>query len=253
MEHCALGDMQELQTQYWKNEQYLPEPLLFHCFYGVSKALSFLHWGPADHPDAWRQVAHLDIMPRNIFLTLPDSPKGYPGIKVGDFGCSEHPQDPSFDPFTKVGTQGYVPPVKCHGTAADDMFGLGATMFSLMVSRNPASVLGGCVGPTSLTFENRNRQSLMEGSRWSGDLVDLVCRNLKMNPEDRPESPEVCNILAGMQARYDKLWTGLLGSIKVNTETEPIELQYAFPLGVASQPSSAQPMRKVFLGGWVPR
>ncbi|KAM3425459.1 hypothetical protein BST61_g7405 [Cercospora zeina] len=107
LEWCGYGDLYDLSRKYtpygdrrrWPRpataaeEDWIPEPFIWACFEQLVNAGMLMQRGSytqVQGPPVWPEIIHRDLKPENVFLTqnTTDIYKGYPMIKLGDFGMT---------------------------------------------------------------------------------------------------------------------------------------------------------------------
>jgi len=113
-------------TRYTRAARLLPPPLVARIGARLAEALAYAHR---------RGVVHRDVKPANVLVDWTKD-----AIKLSDFGLarsSEHTQTRS---GVTLGSPDYMAPEQLAGGAvgpAADVYGLGATLFELLVGRRP--------------------------------------------------------------------------------------------------------------------
>lgn len=125
-----------------------------------------------------RGIAHLDLKPDNVMLTVED---GQRHAKVLDFGLSL-----SLGDVEIAGTPGYLSPEQAHAKPADaraDLFGWGATMFHALVGRPPYRATTIAEVRERLAAPLPSVKSLRADVPSALDAV--IARALSLDPADR--------------------------------------------------------------------
>ncbi|HEU5293720.1 MAG TPA: serine/threonine-protein kinase [Burkholderiaceae bacterium] len=113
-------------TRYTRAARLLPPPLVARIGARLAEALAYAHG---------RGVVHRDVKPANVLVDWTTD-----AVKLSDFGLarsSEHTQTRS---GVTLGSPDYMAPEQLAGGAvgpAADVYGLGATLFELLVGRRP--------------------------------------------------------------------------------------------------------------------
>ena len=72
------------------------ENFIWHVMLSISKALMFLHFGkrrPREHVSHWDPICHMNLHPKNIFLSNEGRSNAHPRVVLGDFGRSVFKSD----------------------------------------------------------------------------------------------------------------------------------------------------------------
>jgi serine/threonine protein kinase len=204
-EYCELGDLWHLAEKYKNAGKTPPEGFIWHVLLQLSEALAFLHFGHgsinAGHKE-WTPVFHRDIKPDNVFLKA--DPAGnvdeYPNVKLGDFGVAIASDDPEYNPLHRYGTNLYQPPELERSSAKSDVWGLGATIYSLCRLREtPVNKFspGDWDGSEEEWLASpAARQPRLISPPYSTELQTWIDRLLDPNPETRISSKTLAEEMA---------------------------------------------------------
>ena len=148
------------------------------CGYQVARALS--HAGE-------RGIVHRDVKPSNVMIGSDRD------AKLIDFGLGKNLRDVALSITSDgetLGTLGYMAPEQLGGAkGADhraDIYGLGATLYHCLTGRAPFASLG--FGALRAAQEQGPALDLLSGVPLN--LVTVVARCLRPDPEERPPSAE---------------------------------------------------------------
>jgi serine/threonine protein kinase len=94
-EHCELGDLKFIKTQYMANQEQVPEERVWYVLKQISLVLAYLHEGVQTEAfgGLWKPIWHRDLKLSNIFLAKPAASAGIfveweP--KLGNFNCAKY-------------------------------------------------------------------------------------------------------------------------------------------------------------------
>ncbi|GAB1728003.1 hypothetical protein NU195Hw_g2968t1 [Hortaea werneckii] len=161
MEFCPYGDLLDfvLDSVYSRARQrlheqgngnnsplWIPEPFIWSVFENLATAGVLMERGELDahpgEPHWWEEIIHRDFKLANIFLgeNLESRYRGYPSIKLGDFGLSiilRKDDNRPNDRFSNVGTRGARAPEQAftfyaRPSAAANVWGIGIIIWSLI-------------------------------------------------------------------------------------------------------------------------
>lgn len=150
-------------------------------------------------------ILHRDLKPENVMVV--DGPAGEPVVKVLDFGLAR-----IFDAATDdtrltrqgqlFGTPAYMSPEQCGGaldvTAAVDVYALGISLYEMLTgelpfeSNNVAEIL---------VMHARKPAPPLDAPDAPPEVVDLVERMLRKDPERRPSARDVADALRDAERR----------------------------------------------------
>ncbi|KAF2211824.1 hypothetical protein CERZMDRAFT_98258 [Cercospora zeae-maydis SCOH1-5] len=225
LEWCGYGDLYNFSRKYTpygdvrgrprprtvEREDWIPEPFLWACFEQLVNAGVLMQRGnynPVQAPQYWSEIIHRDLKPDNVFLTqnTTDIYKGYPMVKLGDFGVStilstslaRRLPDPLYlhfgTPFCFAPEQLKLKDNGDHDISSKtNVWGIGIILWGLMHSRR--------IGDSSGIYsENPDADddflpldpqtaafSADHQTHYSEELRTLVLRCLTLNPDNRPD------------------------------------------------------------------
>jgi len=141
-------------------------------------------------------IVHRDVKPANVFLIPGRKPGARATPKLVDFGLARHESADGFSIGSReiAGTPGYMAPEQARSDGAlgpvgpaSDVYGLGATLFFLLVGRPPAAVSGDELSSTSTSSQRLDWQA---GGRRNVpvDLRTIVEKCLRPSPVGRYSS-----------------------------------------------------------------
>lgn len=160
----------------------LPESVAIHYIRQIGAALQVVHQ---------HHLLHRDVKPNNIILR-----QGTDQVVLIDFGIAREFTPDVTQTHTGVLSAGYAPIEqylpKAKRTAATDVYGLAATLYTLLTGEVPvASPL-------------RQRQALPAPKHWRSELSNQVNRavlkGMALEPQDRPATIEEWLALLPLQA-----------------------------------------------------
>lgn len=141
-------------------------------------------------------LIHRDVKPSNLMLVA--DPLGDVCVKVLDLGLALVPGDQSEERLTgdgvAMGTILYMAPEQASDTRSvdhrADIYALGATLYRLLAGKAPfSSVRHKSPAKTLLALTTQPAPSLLDARHDAPpELVDLLCRMLAIQPEDRPQN-----------------------------------------------------------------
>ncbi|NQT86588.1 serine/threonine protein kinase [bacterium] len=141
----------------------------------AASALAFLHA---------HRILHADMKPHHIFITADGH------VKILDFGQARFFSDP---PGRVQGTVDFMAPEQAKGRPVDvrtDVYGLGATFYSVLTGENNRPALSGMGGGVGFTVGYAGRAKSVRDINpdCPPALEDLILRSCERRPEKRPPS-----------------------------------------------------------------
>jgi serine/threonine protein kinase len=139
---------------------------------------------------AWSQhgAVHGDLNPHNLLITRAGE------VRISDFGLARSLFDvtgPDGAPLL-VGTLAYISPERARGavvTAADDVYGFGATVYELLTGRPPffrGNILWQLSSVVPPSMNERRAEFGLTGEPIPTDWEEVIAACLAKRPEDRP-------------------------------------------------------------------
>jgi serine/threonine protein kinase len=139
---------------------------------------------------AWSQhgAVHGDLNPHNLLITRAGE------VRISDFGLARSLFDvtgPDGAPLL-VGTLAYISPERARGavvTAADDVYGFGATVYELLTGRPPffrGNILWQLSSVVPPSMNERRAEFGLTGEPIPADWEEVIAACLAKRPEDRP-------------------------------------------------------------------
>ena len=113
-----------------KKKSLFKEEVIWQWFLQLVCALKHIHD---------RKILHRDIKTANIFLHRPD-PRGFPVVKLGDFGISKALDQTSALAKSQVGTPYYMSPELCEAkpySYKSDVWAVGVVLYELATLKQP--------------------------------------------------------------------------------------------------------------------
>jgi NIMA (never in mitosis gene a)-related kinase len=113
-----------------KKKSLFKEEVIWQWFLQLVCALKHIHD---------RKILHRDIKTANIFLHRPD-PRGFPVVKLGDFGISKALDQTSALAKSQVGTPYYMSPELCEAkpySYKSDVWAVGVVLYELTTLKQP--------------------------------------------------------------------------------------------------------------------
>ncbi|PPJ50601.1 hypothetical protein CBER1_05727 [Cercospora berteroae] len=224
LEWCGYGDLYQLSRKYTpydavrgyeppdtvEEEDWIPEPFVWACAEQLVNAGILMERGTFEKPPVppWSEIIHRDLKTPNVFLAHNTSNiyKGYPALKIGDFGMATILSTDSakrYAPnrYLRTGTDFCTAPeqlrLKADGTleisSKTNVWGIGIVLWSLLHSRAGGDFA--IYDPTPLTQGQsfhfpRDPQtatfSAKHGDHYSQELRDFILDCLTLSPDDRP-------------------------------------------------------------------
>ena len=202
--------------KYQKRKENIDQNLIMKIFLGTVSGLNHLHQNG---------IIHRDIAPDNIMLNKNNQ------IKITDFGLSAYyiqfpniPKDLVYNK-TRVGRKFFVGNELYHKSNKDnsydiknDIFALGVTMYFLMTFGYPKCVLNRVEKNNDYYFVDQINEKI-----YSKNLINLVMKMLDENPNNRPNSLDICyelikikktnssfNSVINCLASFDKIYDYLI-------------------------------------------
>ena len=139
-----------------------------------------------------KRIMHRDLKPANIFIDNNGN------LKVGDLGLSRQLGSQTFEAFSRVGTPLYMSPEVLQGKGYDwksDVWSMGVIAYEICQLRSP------------FRKDDKENLSLYElfqritkgqypplSDRYSPELRALVMGMLKLDPEERFDISQVCEL-----------------------------------------------------------
>jgi NIMA (never in mitosis gene a)-related kinase 2 len=181
MEYCEKGDLGQLIKKSKRENDFLPEDLIWKMFSQILLALQ------ACHNREGGKILHRDIKPGNILL---DSNLN---TKIGDFGLSKMMGENSIYAETRVGTPYYMSPEQISDlryNEKSDIWSAGCLLYE-MVSLNP---------PFQAKSHAELASKISKGkvdripSRYSEDLQKVLDWMMALDYNLRPKVDEILNL-----------------------------------------------------------
>ncbi|KAA6370969.1 MAG: putative NEK protein kinase, partial [Streblomastix strix] len=133
MEYCEGGSLQQLIQSLKNNHQFINENFVWDILAQLSMAVNYLHS---------LRVVHKDLKPSNVFLTKNNENIE---VRLGDFGFSKFLNATLSFTKSESCTPQYVSPellLEKKFRMSSDVWGIGATIFTLINRRPPFSGTG---------------------------------------------------------------------------------------------------------------
>ena len=216
LEYIDGENLFNLMEKYQKRKENIDQNLIMKIFIGTVSGLNHLHQNG---------IIHRDIAPDNIMLNKNNQ------IKITDFGLSAYyiqfpniPKDLVYNK-TRVGRKFFVGNELYHKSNKDnsydiknDIFALGVTMYFLMTFGYPKCVLNRVEKNNDYYFVDQINEKI-----YSKNLINLVMKMLDENPNNRPNSLDICyelikikktnssfNSVINCLASFDKIYDYLI-------------------------------------------
>ena len=178
MEYCDGGDLRHAIKLQSSQSCYFPENQIMTWFAQVLEGLRYIHS---------RHIIHRDIKTSNIFLRGPPPYR----CLIGDFGISRVLEETLSSAQTVIGTPYYLSPEVCKReayTTRSDMWSLGACLYE-MAMLEMAFKCDNLLSLVSRIIHEAYEPMNLE--HFSPDLVSIVGRLLRKNPDDRPSARQL--------------------------------------------------------------
>lgn len=116
LEYCDMGSVSDAIEVFQRQRVHARESDAWNLMAGVASGLAFLHHGVINgrKVDGWNPICHLDLNPRNVFISSKRMKHGHGRIVLADFGCAitaddilRRIEDPAVQ---ECGTPAYMPP-----------------------------------------------------------------------------------------------------------------------------------------------
>jgi len=157
-----------------------------------------------DYTHRYHEAVHGDLSPGVLLLTKRGD------LKVADFGlvrslyeALEHDETGSVS-----GTLAYISPERARGlpcSAADDIYGFGATLYDLLTSRPPffrGNIFLQLEQAVPPSMAERRSEFGINGAPLPAEWEEVVAACLAKRPEDRPQSIQEIGIALGLMERH---------------------------------------------------
>ena len=169
MEYAECGDLySKIEEQKKVKKVYFKEHLILNWFIEICEGVKCIHEN---------KIIHRDLKPKNLFLTKNNS------IKIGDFGIAKI----IGNDLTKshVGTVSYYSPEIVKGEKYNyksDIWDLGIILYELTQLQHPFM----CNNIEKICNDiSEGKIQALRNDKYSKELIDLIFKLLKTNPDDR--------------------------------------------------------------------
>lgn len=196
LEYCDGGDLREELRWHIRRKILFDEGFIWKLLHDIGSALAFLHQGIRDADDekysipGWNVMVHLDLKPRNIFLSWKGSDDGYPRLVLGDFGCTVTCADVSSGRESMTehihGTDGWEAPDSFEDVVGEGNVAVGRPTDIWQLGAMAACLCRLLTRPDQEQMFRDSRSHC--GSRYSGRLNDVVGLCLRVNRHERPRA-----------------------------------------------------------------
>ncbi len=183
VEWAEKGDLKLLIKKGIEEDIYFKERQIWDYIHQIASALAHMHE---------KRIMHRDLKPANIFID------GQGALKVGDLGLSRQLSSQTFEAFSRVGTPLYMSPEVLQGKGYDwksDVWSLGCIAYELCMLRSPFR---------QDDKENLSLYDLFQritkgqfpplNDRYSSELKAVVTGMLKLDPDQRFDISQVCQL-----------------------------------------------------------
>ena len=172
MEYCGGGDL----SKYIKSHKKLPEKICRNFLQQLGSALRFLRS---------KDIAHMDLKPQNILISLNNPRINGPVLKLGDFGFAQHFTSDE----TKSAIRGsplYMAPemvLKRHYDAKVDLWSVGVILYECLFGRAPYK--SDTLEELLIKVKSDHPIVIPKGVGISKSCRDLMSRCLERDPVKR--------------------------------------------------------------------
>ena len=205
MEYCEGGDISQLINTYKKNNEYIPEEIIWKTFTQILKALHVIHNNKSG------TIIHRDIKPSNIFLDKNNN------IKLGDFGLSRILSQESSFAYSHVGTPYYMSPEQIDETKYNeksDIWSFGCCLYEMAALRPPFQA------KNQIMLGMRIKSGKIEriNKIYSEELWKSICWMMNIKYEKRPSTRDLMKIREIRNRIKEEEINDLMNSIKILEE-----------------------------------
>ena len=169
MEYAEFGDLYStMEVQRKDKKVYFQEKIILNWFIEICEGIKYIHS---------KNIIHRDLKPKNLFLSKDNH------IKIGDFGISKSiGQDLT---KSQVGTIPYFSPEIVKGenyNYKSDIWDLGVILYELTQLKHPFMC-----DDIQQVYKNicEGNIAKLRNDKYSKELIDLIYKLLKINPDDR--------------------------------------------------------------------
>ncbi len=181
MEYADGGDLSLLIKENKKNNIYIPMKNILNYTIQICEALQYIHS---------KNIIHRDLKPLNVFLTKNNE------VKLGDFGVARELKSENSIAKTFVGSLCYLSPEIIENefgyTYKTDIWALGIILYEMITLSNPFSSFKG-----NFQIMNKIKSgniSKIEKNDCPKELIDLIPKILRINPNERSELSQILEI-----------------------------------------------------------
>ncbi|KAF2006258.1 kinase-like protein, partial [Amniculicola lignicola CBS 123094] len=189
LEYCVYGSLAKRIRRHIKGNRRFNEVIIWNWWYQLTDALSYCHHGPdPENQTDWNWILHLDIKPDNIFLFSEEGENRTTReaiVQLGDFGLA----------ITKETTdRGIVSPEKgplghTPGWMAPEYYRpKGQPKYSAKSDIWTLAAVIVCVCRLTERLDPHFNRNNPAGSQYSPELNQILSQCLAHNPNERPDS-----------------------------------------------------------------
>lgn len=146
-------------------------------------------------------VIHCDVKPDNVFVLYQTGPRGWPRVKVIDYGVARFTDDGPMTDVAIAGTPCYMSPEQWRGapTIKSDVYSLGCLLYELVTGEQP---FHGTLPQLMLSHhEQLAERPSVHRSDLPDDLERLIVRAMSKDPAFRPTMAEMEHGLSRLLAQ----------------------------------------------------